>query len=48
MSIWETGSDGGRWNEICQDNIQWRALVLLVLKFGFCHNIKGNVVPVLN
>jgi hypothetical protein len=27
----EAGSDGGRWIELAQDHVQWRALVLTVL-----------------
>jgi hypothetical protein len=31
ISLWETGCEDGRWMELAQDRVQWRALVLAVL-----------------
>jgi hypothetical protein len=31
MGIWETGCEDGRWMELAQDRVQWRALVSAVL-----------------
>jgi hypothetical protein len=30
----EIGSEDGRWMELAQDHVQWRALVLAVLNLG--------------
>jgi hypothetical protein len=32
MDLRETGCEDGRWTELAQDPLQWRALVLAVLK----------------
>jgi hypothetical protein len=31
MDLMETGFEDGRWMELAQDRVQWRALVLAVL-----------------
>jgi hypothetical protein len=33
MNVRETGCEDGRWIELAQDRVQWRALVLMVLNF---------------
>jgi hypothetical protein len=34
MDLRETGCEDGRWMELAQDRVHWRALVLAVLNLG--------------
>jgi hypothetical protein len=38
----DTGCEDGRWMELAQDRVQWRALVLTVLKLQFCYQGNGK------
>jgi hypothetical protein len=35
LGLMEIGYEDGRWMELAQDRVQWRALVLAVLNLGF-------------
>jgi hypothetical protein len=37
MDFRVTCCEGGRWIELVQDRVQWRALILAVLRCGLCY-----------
>jgi hypothetical protein len=46
----EAGSEDGKWVELAQDRVQWRALELAVMNLRVLlpHKVKSKAVPMLN